>query len=232
MCHIDMSIERLFQSTPLIRGETVESALCGRLLQHFNPLPSYEGRLPSVVVTPKGFGNFNPLPSYEGRRPCLAHKILCTKFQSTPLIRGETTLNHHWRRAQQISIHSPHTRGDASARRQAAGAPISIHSPHTRGDECEGFPAPETSISIHSPHTRGDTTRLHHHGSGLYFNPLPSYEGRPTQTGEALSDRISIHSPHTRGDGHARGLLCLQANFNPLPSYEGRQSTDRKPAAP
>ena len=56
-----------FQSTPLIRGETVALRVCVNAEPDFNPLPSYEGRLKE-----RGFR----------KRPSL--------FQSTPLIRGET----------------------------------------------------------------------------------------------------------------------------------------------
>ena len=35
----------------------------------------------------------------------------------------------------------------------------------------------------------------------LYFNPLPSYEGRRVAgSGMLTFEYISIHSPHTRGD--------------------------------
>ena len=79
----------------------------------------------------------------------------------------------------------------------------------------------------------------------LYFNPLPSCEGRrqaigsepvsyisihsPHARGDAMTGepperyvRISIHSPHARGDTHRRHIHPHKRNFNPLPSYEGR----------
>ena len=78
-----------------------------------------------------------------------------------------------------ISIHSPHTRGDVTAlQRRMNEFQISIHSPHTRGDIWEKMELYIIIISIHSPHTRGDS----HH------SPLRGLV------------RISIHSPHTRGD--------------------------------
>ena len=57
-----------FQSTPLMRGETVHTATLANCDKNFNPLPSYEGRLLSALST-----------------MCILHK-----FQSTPLMRGET----------------------------------------------------------------------------------------------------------------------------------------------
>ena len=146
--------------------------------------------------------------------------------------------------------------------------PISIHSPHTRGDARRGKGGkPPRNISIHSPHTRGDCVGrsgafLWPHFNPLpsyegrqpapwlrsrppYFNPLPSYEGRRGErpvgaAGEGISihsphtrgdvrrfslspeHAISIHSPHTRGDLIKRPLTLRGIYFNPLPSYEGR----------
>ena len=81
---------------------------------------------------------FNPLPSHEGR-PCpYPACIVPNPFQSTPLIRGETIAQGKQAVFINISIHSPHTRGDGCTRWQGAACPISIHSPHTRGDTLRG----------------------------------------------------------------------------------------------
>ena len=60
-----------------------------------------------------------------------------------------------------ISIHSPHTRGDALYdQTMEAAQTISIHSPHTRGD-VKDLPQPNVNvISIRSPLTRGDSISL------------------------------------------------------------------------
>ena len=57
----------------------------------------------------------------------------------------------------------------------------------------------------------------------VYFNPLPSCEGRPlADKAQNTNEHISIHSPHVRGDT-CRNLLFLSISyFNPLPSCEGR----------
>ena len=55
---------------------------------------------------------FNPLPSCEGR---LSHEyVSCplARFQSTPLMRGETNPPVNPPVNPEISIHSPHARGD------------------------------------------------------------------------------------------------------------------------
>ena len=79
----------VFQSTPLMRGETIILLMLGYFPTNFNPLPSCEGRL-----TEKGIAyiqrNFNPLPSCEGRLNCDKYRKHCLEFQSTPLMRGET----------------------------------------------------------------------------------------------------------------------------------------------
>ena len=60
-----------FQSTPLIRGETLNKSADTPILRYFNPLPSYEGRrMMARCDTTKSY--FNPLPSYEGRQNFLS----------------------------------------------------------------------------------------------------------------------------------------------------------------
>ena len=123
-----------FQSTPLTRGETVYALGNLRHAEHFNPLPSHEGRL---------------------------------------------TRRDAERLARAISIHSPHTRGDADGLQEREGDGISIHSPHTRGDLRRGERwRLRCGISIHSPHTRGDLFRQPPVQTWQNFNPLPSHEGR------------------------------------------------------
>ena len=122
---------------------------------NFNPLPSHEGRLNAArKVSAKV--NFNPLPSYEGRQ--------------WRLWREEPTT--------EISIHSPHTRGDVLHWSWQRVSQISIHSPHTRGDGAKNYATMAATISIHSPHTRGDRPSAPEAPPANYFNPLPSHEGR------------------------------------------------------
>ena len=78
-----------FQSTPLMRGETIVQSMYPTEPYYFNPLPSCEGRL--------------------------CHHLLSG---------GRT----------EISIHSPHARGDAARVLSLSVFCISIHSPHARGD--------------------------------------------------------------------------------------------------
>ena len=150
---------------------------------------------------------------------------IASRFQSTPLKRGETcaTTRGTLRRMNFNPLPSHEGRPSITSR-AAYIAVISIHSPLTRGD--------------HLPHGEA--------GIPYNFNPLPSCEGRPVQRildafiigisihspltrGDASrSDRracrrpISIHSPHTRGDCPSPCRPSRRTYFNPLPSREGR----------
>ena len=59
---------------------------------------------------------------------------LTLKFQSTPLMRGETYDAPLIAQILDISIHSPHARGDITLDSFIIPVIISIHSPHARGD--------------------------------------------------------------------------------------------------
>ena len=167
--------------------------------------------------------DFNPLPSCEGRRFCRFASLQTPRFQSTPLVRGETWLELKIHPYKCISIHSPHARGDASSANVSRILSISIHSPHARGDAPYPPRSAGNAISIHSPHARGDNDDVSALIALRHFNPLPSCEGRPdghngkkhkypfqstplmrgetTATGLLhIDSEISIHSPHARGD--------------------------------
>ena len=124
-----------FQSTPLMRGETNQTKDSAQYHNHFNPLPSCEGR-PSCVFT---------------RQPSLS------VFQSTPLMRGETSARPFIISRKDISIHSPHARGDTTGYVDVAKIPISIHSPHARGDRPRGEIVPRPNRFQSTPLMRGET---------------------------------------------------------------------------
>ena len=123
-----------FQSTPLMRGETIYrlAPLVYRI--YFNPLPSCEGRR-NRRRTWLCRDDFNPLPSCEGRPGSVSRKSRPIRFQSTPLMRGETGDIYAENLEMTISIHSPPARGDFHAFAFFLFLLlISIHSPHARGD--------------------------------------------------------------------------------------------------
>ena len=129
------------------------------------------------------------------------HEVGC-RFQSTPLIRGETGGGRGASPRETISIHSPHTRGDFSPfwrfLRQKDFNPLPSYEGRLDRlkDYCEsnGFQS--------TPLIRGETVYCVYNQNDLAnFNPLPSYEGRQGVVSPAPpAVHISIHSPHTRGD--------------------------------
>ena len=82
-------ILKIFQSTPLMRGET-KGLKRARMTRAFQSTPLMRGETYSTSKAAADAYNFNPLPSCEGR--LLPIPFFCTtlKFQSTPLMRGET----------------------------------------------------------------------------------------------------------------------------------------------
>ena len=149
---------RGFQSTPLMRGETID-----------------ELRLSAA-------GLFQSTPLMRGETKAAMLSQAQAAFQSTPLMRGETPLVVGSCASFAISIHSPHARGDQARPRTPCGTCnfnplpscegrlypiwiylsriISIHSPHARGDESFLILSFSFVISIHSPHARGDHSAL------------------------------------------------------------------------
>ena len=98
----------IFQSTSLSRGKTVvHSDFCFRM------------------------GSFNPLPSHEGRLASLIAAERASFFQSTSLSRGKTDLNRLLLLKGVLSIHFPLTREDtasaATATRLLSFNPLPSH---------------------------------------------------------------------------------------------------------
>ena len=189
-----------FQSTPLMRGETIAStAYCG-IDPYFNPLPSCEGRhvMPKYKQLYEIISIHSPHARGDSRAPPLLGAAC--GFQSTPLMRGETLHVSLSRRDKGISIHSPHARGDDKVFSFLITPQHFNPLPSCEGRRNRELQGLAPVISIHSPHARGDeysqlTSVIHRH-----FNPLPSCEGR-------------LFSSHR---------ISIKLDFNPLPSCEGR----------
>lgn len=118
-----------FQSTPLSRGETLTAELTSCDLTTFQSAPLSRGETRDPHSRRAGGGDFNPLPSHEGR-PAAGDLLF-----SAPV----------------ISIHSPHAREDLLLRdaRSDSGR-ISIHSPHTRGDSISLQKSIRIYVSLHN----------------------------------------------------------------------------------
>ena len=78
-----------------------------------------------------------------------------------------------------ISIHSPHTRGDASLRSFLISLKPFQSTPLTRGETLGARTYRLCDLFQSTPLTRGETSRLTPSGADHQnFNPLPSHEGR------------------------------------------------------
>ena len=128
-----------------------------------------------------------------------------------------------------ISIHSPHARGDVNCRQRVARHGLFQSTPLMRG-ETPLIGSEKVALKFQStPLMRGETIlrpELHAHDCISIHSP----HARGDAPGVLLLRRfikISIHSPHARGDHLARLSRCTHGNFNPLPSCEGRLTAFR-----
>ena len=190
-----------FQSTPLMRGETLEPAEKVEMPLPFQSTPLMRGETTYPVVLPLNDIISIHSPHARGddktraRRPSL-------RFQSTPLMRGETQTI--WADENAIFYFNPLP-------------------------SCEGRPADmvafyEATQFQSTPLMRGETGAPDHGCRETTFQSTPLMRGETDSLTIPTSvDRISIHSPHARGD-ICYAQICINiAYFNPLPSCEGRQ---------
>ena len=147
---------RIFQFTLLMRGAT-RCRSRARQSANFNPRSSCEERLLLIATLPDG-----------------------TRFQSTLLMRGATTMGYVSKVRKDISIHAPHARSDPALFAVLAKfVGISIHAPHARSDSFD--------TGMMSPYVN--------------FNPRSSCEERRARARCGLwRCKISIHAPHARSD--------------------------------
>ncbi len=169
----------LFQSTPLLRGAT------GIATNYFRegwvsihaPLARGDGTTFTKLLKIEGF---NPRPSCEGRQFTLFSIKKPSMFQSTPLLRGATSIT--------ITF--------------AILVSVSIHAPLARGDDASLSPTNGVKQFQSTPLLRGATGKIYRKDEDRScFNPRPSCEGRHGP--RRLLDRqnhVSIHAPLARGD--------------------------------
>ena len=163
-----------------MRGETVDNRRTLPHRRHFNPLPSCEGRRRRLcgisrrgrisIHSPHARGDqagtddaqraefyFNPLPSCEGRQAKPGYLCFKVRFQSTPLMRGETVALSMGTDPV-IFQSTPLMRGETMLRRlQRLLASHFNPLPSCEGRRSFSFARLCSScISIHSPHARGD----------------------------------------------------------------------------
>ena len=145
-----------------------------------------ETRAPPLLGAACGFQS---TPLMRGETPISLPSISAFGFQSTPLMRGETNGESHLLDKLDISIHSPHARGDPKQSYILPTDRISIHSPHARGDEVGPDAVGGDFLFQSTPLMRGETRPPSRRPqSHSYFNPLPSCEGRQHKPPKILLD--------------------------------------------
>ena len=141
-----------------MRGETRGGSCSFGIVDDFNPLPSCEGRhggYPSFGVWQS---NFNPLPSCEGRRRLYAPVLSASYFNPLPSCEGRPIPGLAAIYFKEISIRSPHARGDLFRVNFCKIISQFQSAPLMRGETIRQMkPLPcSVTISIRSPHARGD----------------------------------------------------------------------------
>ena len=164
-------------------------------------------------------------PLMRGETVRSANMDLTREFQSTPLIRGETRVRKPEKVPVNISIHSPHARGDMTIRRTGQSRsryfnPLPSHEGRLcsfdKAAELDGFQStplirgetrkstsgmPEAMVFQSTPLMRGETSVRTCVCRALIFQSTPLRRGETAQNGGTAAGRgISIHSPHARGD--------------------------------
>ena len=132
----------------------------------------------------------------KSRKPGIMHM----QFQSTPLMRGETSARAFARSSSANFNPLPSCEG-----RQYSQLTSVIHRHFNPLPSCEGRRYSERfSVAAND------------------FNPLPSCEGRlATLVIRILNAKISIHSPHARGDKRCQSGMKTFGTFQSTPLMRG-----------
>ena len=186
-----------------MRGETIFSAVNPLFAKISIHSPHARGDNSSDLQLTDS-SDFNPLPSCEGRPAGTIPSLPISKFQSTPLMRGETTTGYVDVAKIPISIHSPHARGDVKSFALTATVRVFQSTPLMRGETRETKAATACCRFQSTPLMRGETS------SSTNCLCIARFQSTPLMRGETYSDAerntycvISIHSPHARGDQRA-----------------------------
>ena len=221
--------ERLFQSTPPVRGATAADA-------HSTPWGCY----------------FNPRPPRGGRQKELPLRLPRQHFNPRPREGGDSQTLGRYPGAATISIHAPREGGRHRWNTWPRRACYFNPRPREGGDIPEQVAISYWDISIHAPRKGGDPPRAVRPTRQIDFNPRPPRGGRrihlpitfgisvfqstPPARGATTRhhghqhDRhISIHAPREGGDCMRSDCRCCQPYFNPRPPRGGRLHTLRIP---
>ena len=167
---------------------------------------------------------FNPLPSSEGRQNRYAYPLDFQYLQSTSLIRGKTICFCQCSLAicvlQSTSLIRGKTSIVGSDKQEAVLQSTSL----IRGKTRYSFGVTPYFLLQSTSLIRGKTSLIRvFTPNGIFFNPLPSSEGRLALNEGGLL--LLFFNPLPSSEGRLK-LFChnhLPMNFfNPLPSSEGR----------
>ena len=147
------------------------------MYSYFNPLPSCEGRHDRICGRGQN-SYFNPLPSCEGRPIVTVAADFLIKFQSTPLMRGETPARVLSLSTRIISIHSPHARGDACTSPSVGATKGFQSTPLMRGETIDKNRPVDNRRFQSTPLMRGETTKT------VYINGIQGFQSTPLMRGE------------------------------------------------
>ncbi len=149
---------------------------------HFNPRPSWEGRLQNKILKLLIQRYFNPRPSWEGRHLSCSSQLPRTNFNPRPSGRDDSCPWHAWYTAENFNprpswegrpgkttvgafkfmlFQSTSLVGGTTATRGMLGTQrkISIHVPRGRDDSAKKERRSKAQISIHVPRGRDDQSR-------------------------------------------------------------------------
>ena len=169
-------MEYVFQSTPLIRGETFMVNL--QRLHMFISIHSPHARGDPLRVHDVPSCRFQSTPLSRGETGVARTAVKWKLFQSTPLSRRETRVGVLLDTAGIISIHSLHTRGDLTTQIWKNRRDISIRSPLTRGDSISLQKSIRIYVSLHNKTMIHRFSRLY---KPLFCGAKPDIRGaKPT----------------------------------------------------
>ena len=167
-----------FQSTPPVRGATLlKWGLRHRPCISIHAPRAGGDRCCKAIAHKKPY--FNPRPPCGGRLPFFVFVFLIMKFQSTPPVRGATSIRGGRKVACEISIHAPRAGGDCRGLVNASDFKTFQSTPPVRGAtlrlalRCGG-----DRISIHAPRAGGDSSAPARCFCRTDFNPRPPCGGR------------------------------------------------------
>ena len=180
--HVRVIDEVEFQSTPLMRGETLTQDKIATLTA-------------ISIHSPHARGDCTDFEKKTSRdisihSPHARGDLVCSDFAND----------------LSISIHSPHARGDELEQGQNDYKDISIHSPHARGDAWWAL-LTQGILFQSTPLMRGETWAVNHLFTIFRFQSTPLMRGETAAAVCLLHLHcISIHSPHARGDDNLISL--------------------------